>query len=286
MSSQAFLAPLREDLEFPLALGHLGVDAFEVDAGVEADVDVLLDDLAGDVADVLVADAGVVRTLRTGIAVLREAQRPAVLVQEVLLLEADPQAFVVVRDGGAEVRRVRALVLGRGALRTSPGTRSGGCCPGTGATGFSMQSESCPSACCVELPSKPQIGQSLADFGSEFDDLRLAAEVRFRQVAVQPDVLQLVTITGSHQSILQTKPCGRGPACSQGDGMWENPVRCRSGATPPTNRIFVMTPLAVRQLMLPQNSTTSRARCSTLQQGCPGNARPCAGGHRNLQYIP
>jgi glutamate synthase domain-containing protein 2 len=32
-----------EDLEFPLTLGHLGVDAFVVDAGVEADVEVLLD---------------------------------------------------------------------------------------------------------------------------------------------------------------------------------------------------------------------------------------------------
>src|SRR5690348_4895243 len=30
-----------------------------------------------------------------------------------------------------------------------------------------MQSESWPSACCVELPSKPQIGQSLAVEGSE-----------------------------------------------------------------------------------------------------------------------
>ena len=34
---------------------------------------------------------------------------------------------------------------------------------GKRATGFSMQSELLPSACCVELPSKPHIGQSSSD---------------------------------------------------------------------------------------------------------------------------
>ena len=100
------LGALAEDLEFPLALRHFGVDAFVVDAGGEAEVEMLLDDLAGDRADVLIADAGVIRALRRRIAAVREAERTAVLVEEVFLLEAEPGAGIV-EDGGALVGRVR-----------------------------------------------------------------------------------------------------------------------------------------------------------------------------------
>jgi hypothetical protein len=66
-----------------------------IDPSVEAKIEVILDDLAGDVADVLVANAGVVRTLRGRIAYRRKAERTAIFVEEVLLLEAESRAGIV-----------------------------------------------------------------------------------------------------------------------------------------------------------------------------------------------
>jgi hypothetical protein len=50
-----------ENLEFPLALGDFRVDAFVVDTGGEAEIQMLLDDLSGHVSHVFVADTAVVR---------------------------------------------------------------------------------------------------------------------------------------------------------------------------------------------------------------------------------
>ncbi len=42
-----FLGAYAEDLEFPLAFGDLGVDALVVNAGIEAEVQVLINDFSG-----------------------------------------------------------------------------------------------------------------------------------------------------------------------------------------------------------------------------------------------
>src|SRR6202034_2602169 len=102
---------LAEDLEFPLALRHFGVDALVVDAGGETKVEMLLDDLARDRADIGVADAGVIRALRRRITGSRKAERTAVLVEEIFLLKAELGAGVV-ENGGALVGGMRGLAVG------------------------------------------------------------------------------------------------------------------------------------------------------------------------------
>jgi hypothetical protein len=184
------LRALAEHLEFPLALRHFGVDAFVVDAGREAEVEVLLDDLAGDVADVLVADAGVVRALRRRVSLLREAERTAVLVEEVLLLEAEPGALVV-QDGGAAVRRMR-----RDAVRHHHFAHHQ---RAVGAGGIGIDRDRLEHAVrrvalglhgrrTVEAPQRQLVERREL---VELLDLRLAAQIGDGRIAVQPDVLEL-----------------------------------------------------------------------------------------------
>jgi hypothetical protein len=151
---------------------------------------VLVDDLPRDLADVLEADAGVVLALRRGEALLREPERRAVLVEEVLLLEAEPRVGVV-GDRRAAVRRMRrpvgqqhlahheAAVLARGVGeerdRLEEAVRAR-------AVGLARRAA-------VEVPQRQRVERRLR---LEVDDLRLAAQVRDWLVAVQPDVLELV----------------------------------------------------------------------------------------------
>ena len=103
------LGAFSENLEFPLPFGHLGIDAFVVDAGVEAEIKVLLDDFASDVANSAEADTSVVRALWGWEAIFRETERATVLIEEILLFEAEPSVGII-QDGGAGVGDVRSAI--------------------------------------------------------------------------------------------------------------------------------------------------------------------------------
>lgn len=94
-------------LEFPLRRHHLGVGPRDLHAGIEAGSVVSLDDLAAD--HLIGADAAVIGALRTGEAVLRPTKRPAIEIQEsVLLLDAEPGILVL--DGFHRLVRNASLV--------------------------------------------------------------------------------------------------------------------------------------------------------------------------------
>ena len=103
------LGSFSENLKFPLAHSHFSVDAFVVDAGVEAEVEVLVDDGTTDVAHVLVANSAVVSTLRLGISAFRESEDVAVFFEEVFLLKSEPCVFIV-EDARASVGGMRIAV--------------------------------------------------------------------------------------------------------------------------------------------------------------------------------
>ena len=103
------LGAFAENLEFPLTLRHFGVDAFMIDAGIQTDIEVLFDDLTGDVADVIVSDAGVVRALRGWVTIFRETERAAILIKEILLLKTEP-GIRIIQDGGTVIGSVRRTV--------------------------------------------------------------------------------------------------------------------------------------------------------------------------------
>jgi hypothetical protein len=91
------------------------------------------------------------------VAVLRKSERAPFLIEEVFLLETDPQVRVVL-DRRARVGGMRGAIRGMTSPRTIYAFLR--LASGYRATGFSTQSELLPSACMVELPSKPQLGRA------------------------------------------------------------------------------------------------------------------------------
>ena len=100
------LGTLGEDLKFPLAGCDLGVDAFDIQPGFEAGIQMLLD--AGPPMGVFGAHRAIVGTLGRREASRRKARRVVVLraPEEVFLFEAEPEVFVVFIDRGPAVRLV------------------------------------------------------------------------------------------------------------------------------------------------------------------------------------
>jgi hypothetical protein len=185
------LGALAEDLELPLTLCDLGIDALEVDPRREAGVDVLLHELAGDRPDVLEAHARVVRALRRRESALGEAEGRAVLPEKVLLLESEPGVRVV-RDRRAGIRGMRRLAIRHhdlihhqhAVLARDVGIDGHGLEDAVGVFAFGLLRRA---------PVKPPHGELLElRKAGKFLDLSLAAQARQRSVPVEPDIFEFV----------------------------------------------------------------------------------------------
>ena len=179
-----------EDLEFPLAFGDFGVDAFVVDAGVQAEVEMFFHDLAGDVADGVVADAGVVEALRGGVAFGGEAKRAAVLVEKIFLLEAKPRVWIV-QNGSAGIRGVRSAIRQHDFAHDERAVFAGGVREDGDRLEKAIRAVALGLACRAAVKAPHGEILELGKAG-EFFDGGLAAEVGNGLVAVEPDVFEFV----------------------------------------------------------------------------------------------
>ncbi len=187
----ALFGAFAEDLEFPLAFGDFGIDAFVVDAGVEAEVEVFFDDLACDIADGFVAGTAVIWALRGGVSFSGETEWAAILIEEIFLLETKPCARII-EHGGAAVGWVRGGAVWhhdfahhKSAVAASAVWIDGDWFEhAVGAAAFGLLRRAA-----IKSPHR-QLFESWKAF--EFLDLGFSAEVRNGRVAVEPDVFQFV----------------------------------------------------------------------------------------------
>ena len=186
------LGTFAEDLEFPLALRHFRVDAFVVDAGVQAEVEMGVYDLTGDTTDIPVADAGIVFALRgREAAALREAQWSAVFVEKIFLLEPKPGARIIV-DCRTTIARVRGLAIRHHDLAHDEDAILLG---GIGEDGDGL--EHAIGIMPFRLPGRTPVKAPHREFseirkGVKFFDLGFAAKVGDGLITVEPDIFQFV----------------------------------------------------------------------------------------------
>ena len=186
------LGAFAEDLEFPLALGHFGIDAFVVDACVQTEIEVLLDDLAGDVTHVLVACAAIVWALADAWETIHwEAKWAAILIEEVFLFETEPCTWII-KDRGTCIGWVRGHAIWHHDFAHDDRAVAAGRVWIDGhwlenavrAAAFGLLGGTT-----IEAPERKLFEGWEAVV---FLDLGLAAEVWHRGIAVEPDVFQFV----------------------------------------------------------------------------------------------
>src|SRR5580698_7007124 len=181
---------LAEDLVFPLSLCHFGVDAFVVDAGVETKIEMLLDNGASDRAHIFVANAAIVGALRSGVALFREAERTAILIEEVLLLKTEPKIRII-GGSGAHVGRVWRAVGEHDFTKDDEGVFASGIGIERNRleNAIGLVARSLHGGAAVKSPQR-QIGQSGRLV--EFLDVSFAAEFRDGLLTIEPDVFKFV----------------------------------------------------------------------------------------------
>lgn len=186
----SFAGAFAKDLEFPLSLGDLGVDALVINSGVEAEVKVFVYDCAGDIADVFVANAAIVRALGCGVSAFGKTKNLAVFFKEVFLLESKPSVFVI-EDAGAGVGRM-GITVGKHDLAHDENAVFTGAVRVKGdwlenAVGVTTVSLLCGGA--IEAPLR-----ELLEGGEviKFLDATFSTEVCDGCVSVEPDVIESV----------------------------------------------------------------------------------------------
>ena len=150
----------------------------------------LLDNLARHGTDVLVADAGVIGTLRGREAIGGKAERATVLVHEVFLLEAEPSVWII-RDRRTRVRRAGHAGVLEGLAHHEHSVLAGRIRKNRHGLEHDVRALALGllGRAAVEAPPG-QFGESRQ--AGEFLDLSFAAQTGQGRVAIEPDVFQFV----------------------------------------------------------------------------------------------
>jgi hypothetical protein len=161
-----------------------------VDAGFQAELQVLLNDFASKITDIGIANTRVILTLRIRVTILRPTQRAFVLEEEVFLLQSKP-GFFIIKDGGTVVGWMRSGAIGHHDFahnEESVVTRS----IRIKGDGFQHAIRAATFGLLGGAAIKSPHGTILYGIGSFADDFGFPTQIGDGSVAVEPDVFEFV----------------------------------------------------------------------------------------------